>query len=62
MSAAVESIAAARNFSDLDRRFINAVSAAVGDSGGDDAALGQDVRVLFAAFSEREAELTRVSR
>jgi len=62
MSAAVEKLAAARTFSDLDRLFINAVTAAVGDSRGDDAALGQDVRALFGAFSEREAELTQVSR
>ena len=62
MNAAVASIAAAVNLYDLDRKFTNAVEAALTDSRGDDSALGQDVRALFGAFSEREAELTRVSR
>ena len=62
MSAAVKSIAAARHLPDLDLRFIGAVFVAINESAGDDAALGQDVRALFGAFREREAELRQVSR
>lgn len=62
MSAAVERIAAAPTFPALDSRFVNAVLAAVGDSGGDDAALGQDVRALAAAFVARESELAGGAR
>ena len=59
MSGRVERVTAAPTLPALDSRFISAVVAAVGDSAGDDAALGQDVRALTDAFAAREAELTR---